>query len=45
MRKDCALANLEVISPSDLWTLPLIVSQQKYVSDSIEKWFKRNYEN
>lgn len=44
MRKDCALANLKVISPSDLQALPLIVSQQKYVSDSIEKWFKLNYE-
>nr|WP_208609963.1 LysR family transcriptional regulator [Gilliamella mensalis] len=44
MRKDCALANLAVISPSDLWSLPLIVSQQKYVSDSIEQWFKRNYD-
>lgn len=44
MRKDSELAKFKSISPANLWTLPLITSRQKYVSDSIAKWLKKDYE-
>lgn len=44
MRKDSELAKNESIIPEKLWSLPLIISRQKYVSNSISKWIKRDYE-
>ncbi|NUE67026.1 LysR family transcriptional regulator [Snodgrassella sp. ESL0253] len=43
MRKDDELAERDFIRPEDLWSLPLIMSRQKYVSDSMARWIKRDY--
>ncbi|PIT37877.1 LysR family transcriptional regulator [Snodgrassella alvi] len=44
MRKDNALAERDFIQPQDLWGLPLIMSRQKYVSNSIASWIKKDYD-
>jgi len=42
MRKDSPLAHQDVIRPSDLWNLPLIISKQKEVDIRITRWLKRD---
>lgn len=44
MRRDDVLAKQDFIRPEDLWELPLILSCQKYVSESIADWLKRDYD-
>ncbi len=43
MRKDSKLASKEVITPKDLWHIPLISSRQALVSNQISKWLKRDF--
>jgi DNA-binding transcriptional LysR family regulator len=43
MRKDSALAALEVIRPKDLWDVPLISSRQRLVSGELSEWIGRNF--
>jgi len=43
MRKDSELASKEVITPQDLWHIPLISSRQALVSNQISKWLKRDF--
>jgi DNA-binding transcriptional LysR family regulator len=42
MRKDSPLAVKEVITPKDLWDVPLITSRQSLVSSELSKWLKKD---
>lgn len=42
MRKDSPLASNEVITPKDLWEVPLITSRQSLVSSELSKWLKKD---
>lgn len=42
MRKDSPLAVNEVITPKDLWDVPLITSRQSLVSSELSKWLKKD---
>lgn len=42
MRKDSPLAGKEVITPKDLWEVPLITSRQSLVSSELSKWLKKD---
>ncbi|OTO27622.1 MULTISPECIES: LysR family transcriptional regulator [unclassified Enterococcus] len=42
MRKDSPLALKEVITPKDLWDVPLITSRQSLVSSELSKWLKKD---
>lgn len=42
MRKDSPLAGKAVISPEDIWDVPLIISRQTTQDQIIQKWFKKN---
>lgn len=42
MRKDSPLAGKEVITPKDLWDVPLITSRQSLVSSELSKWLKKD---
>lgn len=42
MRKDSPLAVKEVITPKDLWDVPLITSRQNLVSSELSKWLKKD---
>ncbi len=42
MRKDSPLAVKEVITPKDLWDVPLITSRQSLVSRELSKWLKKD---
>lgn len=42
MRKDSPLAVKEVITPKDVWDVPLITSRQSLVSSELSKWLKKD---
>lgn len=42
MRKDSPLAVNEVITPKDLWDVPLITSRQSLVSSELSQWLKKD---
>ena len=42
MRKNSPLASNEVITPKDLWEVPLITSRQSLVSSELSKWLKKD---
>ena len=42
MRKDSPLAVKEVITPKDLWDVPLITSRQSLVSSELSNWLKKD---
>ncbi|MFT0132339.1 LysR family transcriptional regulator [Candidatus Enterenecus avicola] len=42
MRKDSPLAVKEVITPKDLWDVPLITSRQSLISSELSKWLKKD---
>ncbi|MFJ3330834.1 LysR substrate-binding domain-containing protein [Enterococcus sp. NPDC086594] len=42
MRKDSPLSVKEVITPKDLWDVPLITSRQSLVSSELSKWLKKD---
>ncbi len=42
MRKDSPLAAHDTIHPEDLWDLPLITSKQRFVSEEMSRWLKRD---
>ncbi len=44
MRKDSPLALKEFVTPEDIWGIPLLVSRQRLVSNSISKWVKKDFE-
>lgn len=41
MRRDAPLARKEVITPEDLWDLPLIISHQKGDDQRLAQWMRR----
>lgn len=43
MRKDSKLASKEVITPKDLWNVPLISSRQALVTNQFSKWLKKDF--
>lgn len=44
MRKDNPLSKKNSITPKDLWSIPLIISNQLLVTDELFKWIGRSYE-
>lgn len=42
MRRDCSLANKDVITPEDLWDKPLIVSRQAIKGTELTSWLKKD---
>lgn len=45
MRKDCELANKDIIEPEDIIDKPLICSRQSLIKNEISNWFGTAYEN
>lgn len=45
MRKDCKLAQLDVVEPKDIINLPLICSRQSLVKNELSNWCGTDYEN